>query len=74
MHIKCKYNILFSFSKMLHKELMSKQHEHELTVSYRIFPKRAQENYSTKEHESIFPQRARETVDRDFFLQVAITQ
>lgn len=74
MHIKCKYNILFSFSKMLHKERMSKQLEHELTVSYRIFPQKARKNYSTKERESIFPKRAQETVDRDFFLQVAITQ
>lgn len=74
MHIKCKYNILFSFSKMLHKELMSKQHEHELTVSYRIFHKRAQENYSLKSARELFYNRTRETVDRDFFLQVAITQ
>lgn len=74
MHIKCKYNILFSFSKMLHKELMSKQHEHELIVSYRIFPKRAQENYSLKSARELFYNRTQETVDRDFFLQVAITQ
>ena len=74
MHIKCKYNILFSFSKMLHKERMSKQLEHELTVSYRIFPKRAQVNYSSKSTSELFNNRARETVDRDFFLQVAITQ
>ena len=50
---------------MLHKERMSKQHEHELTVSYRIFPKRAQENFCQKARENFYQKSAREFLPKE---------